>query len=138
MKFLIYSLLALSPLPLASVRPSWQWLWVLTVGVITIAFLIKSIRGHEIQWPKAITLPAALVFLCVIWGFIQAYVPIDQSIIVSSLPAFETISVNPALTINNVLYFLTHLLLFFGVYAFCSRRDKAVNLVKVIGVTVGF
>tara|TARA_R110002096_G_scaffold90645_4_gene205470 strand:- start:1880 stop:3091 length:1212 start_codon:yes stop_codon:yes gene_type:complete len=94
-------------------------------------------RGHEISWPKAIILPAALVFLFVMWGFVQAYVPITQRIVVDGLPVFKTISVNPMLTANNTLYFLAHLLFFLGVFALCIGRAKAIDLLKSIGIASG-
>ncbi len=35
MRTIIYGLLALAPLPFASARPAWQWLWVVVISALS-------------------------------------------------------------------------------------------------------
>ncbi|WP_262693312.1 O-antigen ligase family protein [Kordiimonas aquimaris] len=136
MRFLIYMLLALSALPFASARPTWQWTWVIVVGLIACGCIVRSYRNQTPSWPLAISLPASLAMLFVVWGFIQAYFYTAAGASIAGLASTESISVNPALTVSNTIYFLSHLVFFLCVFSFCSRRDKAVNILKNIGIII--
>ena len=136
MRLLISGLLALSPLPFASARPTWQWLWVLAVGLIAFSFLVRSRREQIQQWPRSIIISSGLVVVFILWGFVQAYMVLGTGTVIADLAPIKTVSVNPALTLSNTIFFLSHLIFFLGVFAYCSRREKAVNLLKVSGVIV--
>lgn len=137
MRFLIYALIALSPLPLASARPAWQWLWIVVIGLIAIITALQLRHTKKSDWPSGIWLPASLISIFAAWGFLQAYLPVSNESALGNLPSFSTISVNPALTLNNAIFFLAHLIFFVCVYAYCTRRDKAANILKFIAIVVG-
>ena len=142
MRFLIYSLLAISPLPFASARPAWQWFWVLFVGVLAVTTFTRIARSGERQWPPAVTWPVVLIGLFVLWSLVQALVPFSApsqlgiSAVDTVLRARQITSVNPKLTLGNSIFFLSHLLFFLCVFACCSRRDYAVKLIRFVGITI--
>ncbi len=136
----IYGLIALAPLPLASARPAWQWLWVLVVGIMAVVHLVRSRGAGPVRWSASMKATVIGISIFVVWGFVQAIVPvgfvglIDVEGVDNILAQKGFISVDPAKTISNTAYFLSHLVFFVLVYEFCSRREKAVNLIRFCGV----
>lgn len=143
MRLLLYGLIALAPLPLASARPAWQWLWVVVVGVSLLVHLVRSRNTRLVGFSFAVKAAIAGISLFVVWGFLQAVLPLgagavfDITSVDSILSASGLISVDPAKTISNATFFLSHLVFFILVYAFCTRREKAVNLLRFCGIVAG-
>lgn len=135
MRLIIYGLLALSPLPLASARPTWQWLWVLAIGLLSVMYCFRAEKNKTSDWPQSIITPSIMVAIFIAWGFIQAKVSTDLHTSILGLHT-EFISVNPEATISNSLFFLAHLIFFLCIFAFCRNRMKAVNLIKFVSITV--
>lgn len=142
MRFLIYGMLALVALPLSSSKPVWQWMWVLVVAIIALVHLISGRRSRPVSWPTSCLVAVVGVSIFIGWGFIQALVPFGIDSVVGVLEV-DTIlaqkglvSVDPVLTIKVALSFLSHLVFFVLVYEFCSRRQKAVNLIRFCGIVV--
>lgn len=142
MRLLIYSMLALVALPLSSSKPVWQWMWVLVVAIIGLVHLIGARRARPVSWPTSGFVAVAGISIFIVWGFVQALVPF-VAVDLIGVPAVDNIltekgliSVDPALTIKVNVSLLSHLVLFALVYEFCSRRQKAVNLVRFCGVVI--
>lgn len=140
MRWMIYFLLGLSPLPLASARPVWQWLWVSLIGVLFLAqFVISRKRGNA-QLPSPLGVSAAMVLAFVGWGFAQAFLPIGSSLALAipsvdaSLERLAAISVSPSRTIAVSSFFLAHVLFAYLVFGFVDRRDRGVQLVRFCGI----
>ena len=143
MRLLIYGLIALAPLPLASARPVWQLLWVATVGIMAIVHLFNTVRAPTVKWPSSILWAFSLVGLFVLWGFSQALLPVGDAASIGILPVDQFLaqsgktSVDPTKTIANVIFYLSHFVFFILVYAFCTKRAKTVQLIRFCGVIVG-
>lgn len=140
MRMLIYGLIALAPLPLASARPAWQWLWVLVVAVAAVVYLFQARRTRPMASALAIKAAVVGISVFIAWGFLQALVPMgagavfDISSVDNILSASGVVSVDPAKTLSNALFFLSHLVFFILVYQYCSRREKTVNFIRFCGV----
>ncbi len=140
---LIYGLIALAPLPLASARPAWQWLWVLVAATAAVVYLAQARRVRPIGSSLAFTIAISGTCVFVLWGFLQALIPMgagavfDISSVDNILSASGVISVYPAKTLSNAIFFLSHLVFFSLVYQFCSRREKAVNFIRFCGIVGG-
>jgi len=134
MRLALYFLLALSPLPLASARPVWQWGWILFIAVCALAAAIHIMRGKE-QRSALLHLPAIPVF-CVtlfgLWGLFQALVPLFPGHF-DLLPELTTLSIFPEQTIKVSLLFLAHAALFVVVFLYARGRSGRGNaLLKLI------
>jgi len=143
MRLMIYGLIALVPLPLASARPVWQGLWVATVGVMAIVHLFNTVRAPTVTWPSSILWAFSLVGVFVLWGFSQVLLPVGDAASIGILQADQLhaqsgkTSVNPAKTTANAIFYLSHFVFFVLVYAFCTKRAKTVQLIRVCGIIVG-
>lgn len=143
MKWLLYGLLLFAPLPLASARPTWQWLWVVYVGIACIVFLLTHWRSRFPNLPSALRIVTILTLVFIGWGFVQALAPIglEASIAMSAvddiLQDLATISVAPYHTLSNTLYYLAHAAFFYLVYATVSRRIKAAEFIRFAGISGG-
>jgi len=142
MRFLIYGLIVLAPLPFASARPVWQWLWVVTVGVIAIVHLFNTARAPTVTWPSSILWAFSLVGIFVLWGFSQALLPVGDDAFIGILPVDQLlaqsakVSADPTKTITNATFYLSHFVFFVLVYAFCTKRTKTVQLIRFCGIIV--
>lgn len=141
MRFLIYSLIALSPLPLASARPVWQWLWVCFIGIMVAAMLVRPSRTNHWRWPIEVIWPSCLIILFIFWGLFQALAPLGTHIqigldeIDTILVSKRVISINPDQTISVTFFFLAHFALFLCVFRYCSSRARVAELVLFVGIT---
>lgn len=140
MRWMIYLLLALSPLPLASARPAWQWLWVSFVGLVFLAFMIVNRKRSSSVLPKPVQASLAMMLMFVVWGFVQAWAPLgaslhmDLALVDANLEELSTISVSPARTVTVSIFFLSHAVFAYLVFLFVDRRDRGVQLVRFCGV----
>ena len=141
-RLMIYTLLALAPLPLASVRPTWQWLWVAFVGLAVLVYVIQTWRQSPPRLPKYLSTAIVIVGFFVLWSFAQAStffgsgVPISIDAVDHLLGALNSLSVDPQKNVSNAAFFLSHLVFFYLVFSFCSRRAKAVQLLRFCGILV--
>jgi len=141
-RFFLYLLITLSPLPFASARPLWQWLWVAVVGLMAAVYFLRSVRTPRPSWPKPLTFPVGLVFLFIVWGFAQATLPIsdaqqiDVGVVDALLVPTALISVSPQATLANASFFLSHLIFFVIVFVYCSNPERAVRLLRFCGIIV--
>lgn len=134
MRIALYFLLALSPLPFASVRPVWQWSWILFIALCALAVAMKLTRNGR-KRPALTGLPGAAM-LCVVlfaaWGLFQALVPLFAGHLVL-LPDLATLSIYPEQTIKVSLFFLAHTALFLLVFLYVrGRSGRSAALVKLI------
>ena len=143
MRWFIYSLIALSPLPLASARPVWQWAWVVYIGLMLVTYLVTKWRHPRPKLPKSIMLSLTVIFLSsFVWGLVQAFaqIGITGSVNVENvdglLSNLGTISIAPSLTLSVAVQFLAHIVFLYLVYSYASRRDRAVHLFRFIGIVV--
>ncbi len=142
MRTIIYGLLAFAPLPFASARPTWQWLWVVVVGALVLLYLLKNWKHTPHRVPKSLSLAFWMGGLFVAWGFAQAsslfggdlgvsVEAVDQLIV-----DLGSISVAPHKTISNATFFLSHGAFFWLVFVYCDRRIKSVQLIRFCGIVV--
>ncbi len=142
MRTMIYGLLALAPLPFASARPSWQWLWVAVVGALVFLYVIKNWHHRGRKVPRSLSLAFWLGGLFVAWGFAQISSLFDGSLGVSIkavdqlIADLGSISVAPHKTISNATFFLSHGAFFWLVFAYCDRRIRSVQLLRFCGIVV--
>jgi len=142
MRFLIYGLIVLAPLPFASARPVWQWLWVVTVGAMAIVHLFNTARAPTVTWPLSILWAFSLVGIFALWGFSQALLPVGDVASIGVLPVDQLlaqsgkVSVDPTKTITNAIFYLSHFVFFVLVYVFSTKRAKAVQLILFCGIIV--
>lgn len=140
MRWVIYFLLALSPLPLASARPAWQWLWVSLVGALYLGQLIAARKRGGVQLPSALVVSFAMMLVFVGWGIVQAFLPVGASLelaippVDTTLKRLATISVSPARTFAVSSFFLSHVLFAYLVFVFVDRRDRGVQLIRFCGI----
>lgn len=142
MKLMIYALIALAPLPLASARPAWQWLWVSVIGLMALVYLVRAWRQAPLSLPKPLSLMVLMVMLFVVWGFVQA-VPLFGGIAAVSIPPVDrslldlgSISVDRQRTLVNTVFYAAHLVFFYLVFVLCTRRARAVQIIRFCGITV--
>lgn len=143
MRWLIYTLIALSPLPFASARPVWQWAWVVYVGLMLVVYLATKWRHPRPKLPGGIMLSLGVILLSTfVWGLVQASVQFGTGGFVGVenvdglLKDLGTISIAPSLTLSVAVQFLAHIVFFYLVYSYASRRDRAVHLFRFLGVVV--
>lgn len=140
MRWMIYCLLALSPLPLASARPAWQWLWVSFVGLTLIVFVVGRFKKPIAPIPNQIKVSFGLLLAFVAWGYIQALAPFGGahgfglSLLDEHLTALSTLSVSPFRTVSVATFFLSHIAFAFLVWSFVSRRDRGTQLIRFCGI----
>jgi len=115
---------------------------VLVIAVLALVHLFGGVRARPVRWPTSAVAAMFGVLVFLLWGFLQALLPMDivgltgVPTVDNTLEAKGLISVDPALTIKATVSFLSHLLFFVLVYELCSRRQKAVNLIRLCGVIV--
>lgn len=134
---MVFVLLALSPLPLASARPAWQWLWVTLVGLVFLALVVKNRRRHVYaDLPPALSVCFAIMLMFVGWGFAQALIPFSAGpdmhlpSIDAQWNALATFSVSPSRTLAVSTFFLSHTVFAFIVFRIFDRRERGVQLVR--------
>lgn len=142
MRIFLYGLLALAPLPFASARPSWQWVWVVSVGLTALWYLFKNRYHTGKKIPKGVLLALWLGGLFVAWGYVQALPLFGEGLGVTNesadrlLSELVSISVDPQKTISNAVFYLSHGVFFWLVFSFCDRRTKALKLLRFCGLVV--
>ncbi|NVJ98913.1 MAG: O-antigen ligase family protein [Alphaproteobacteria bacterium] len=140
LRFLIFFLLALSPLPLASARPIWQWTWVCVIALMTLVLCIRTLRTRLPEMPGLMRWAIGLVGGFIVWGFVQAWLPVGHFVDVGALSAEGMVpgvlSVNPSATLAVSLYFLAHLLFFICVFVTCRREQDPARFVRNLGIIV--
>lgn len=140
MRWMLYLLLALSPLPLASARPVWQWLWVTFVGVLFLTQFVTKRKHKKIKLPATLNASFVMVLIFVGWGLIQAWAPIGANLQSSLAPVsmrleqLATISVSPARTLSVSIFFLSHALFGYSVFRYIEHRADGVQLVRFCGL----
>jgi O-antigen ligase len=141
-RFFLYLILATSPLPFASARPAWQWLWVVVVGLAAVWYSIGGARKALKESLAPLKLPLALLFLFVGWGFLQSaglnwgLASTDIEAVNSLLLANGAISINQSVTVSNAVFFLSHIVFFVLVYLASNRRQYSVEILRFCGACV--
>jgi len=139
MRFLIYSLIFLSPLPFASARPVWQWVWVCYIGIVGIAMFVRTYRtDHWLVFDRAILWAICFLCLFVLWGVFQATVSIHAEVdeFNNILASKQVVSMNPYRTLSTTVFFIAHIVFFLCVFTYCQTTFHAVRLVRFIGITI--
>lgn len=142
MRIFLYGLLALAPLPFASARAAWQWLWAVVAGLMILAYLLRTWRHRSREIPKGIMPFFWLGGLFLVWGLFQALPLFVGNAGISNEPVdrlltdLGTISVDPHKTISNTAFYLSHGAFFWLVFVFCDHRTKAVQLLRLCGLVV--
>lgn len=142
MRLMIYALLALAPMPFASARPTWQWMWVAFVGLLVLVHLGRNWKHPVPSHPRAISASMGLVLVFVAWGFFQAFAGVGAThdfgspLVNQELVALGTISIAPQKTMTTTMGFFSHLAFFGLVFAYASRRVKTVHLIRFCGIVV--
>ncbi|MFC3051573.1 O-antigen ligase family protein [Kordiimonas pumila] len=120
MRFL-YLLLFLSPLPFASARPVWQYMWVIFIGLSGIIYTLRWKALNTANLPKAFYFPVSATLFLVFWGGLQ--------VINGWTPS-------PHETIGTSLFFFTYLVWFFLVFKSFKRRHDVPKLVLMLGLII--
>lgn len=117
----IYLLLFLSPLPFASARPIWQYMWVIFIALSGLIYTIRWKKLNTAKLPKAFYFPVGALALLVVWGALQATMGW---------------SVTPQHTIGTALFFFSHLVWFFLIFKSFRRRADVPKFILMIGLIV--
>ncbi|TCT18719.1 O-antigen ligase family protein [Thiobaca trueperi] len=143
--WILVFILALSPLPFASVRPVWIHLSGILVAVALIAYLVQRWQTGRaipsIPWPLRIA--GALVALVALWGYVQAmpgwltawHHPIwsETATLLNAPDLIGSLSLTPERSILNANLLLTYL--GFGLLVvWHSRRQRNLDLLLKIFV----
>ncbi len=133
MKIILYSLILLIPLPFASARPIWQWIWVVHVALSGLIYLYWARKRSTPQLPPPFWFAVATGIGLSLWGLAQT-LPVlgDRSII----------SANVVLTHDFSLFVLAHIVWLVLVAAFATPRRsgrgsgaRARNLILFFALT---
>ncbi len=138
-RYALFFLLALSPLPLASARPVWQWAWIVFIGLMCLGALVTVLTSRKVRpsiLQQALRLPKAallLFSLFIIWGFLQAILAIPEQPRIGT--GFQFISsLAPEKTLKVSLFFLAHMMLFILVFVCTHSRERAALFFNTIAV----
>jgi len=139
MRPLLYFLIALSPLPLASVGSVWQWFWVLVVGLMALFISFKIYRSSSEEGTTLSSFPKWIISLCTVfiaWGFIQAaaeypFLPTDPRSLAPGVTS--TLALNPFKTQAVAAMFASHFLLFVMILASTRNSYDSLSMLKFIG-----
>lgn len=117
----IYLLLFLSPLPFASARPIWEYVWCIFIGMVGLIHAFRWGLQNEVRKSKVVYLPVAAIFFAIIWGVLQVLLGW---------------SVAPERTISATLYLLSHLVWFFLVLKSFKKSTDIPKFVLMTGLIV--
>ncbi|WP_308910415.1 O-antigen ligase family protein [Pseudokordiimonas caeni] len=148
-KFLIYFLIAFSPLPFASARPAWQLLWTGLILFASIAFFAERIWRKRWLFPgthlRSIPkVPLVSFGVVTLWAFIQplslgiasGQYPFDSTFAFAEVAGAPTsIAVNTEAGFFGALQLLSHLVLFVLVFAYARSPETANRLIRFIAIT---
>ncbi len=142
---ILIALVALAPLPFASVYPWSTSLMALVVGILLVAWRIELVmKGRAPAFGLRSTWPfMALFSITVIWAAIQAfkggpsgwYNPMwPKASEALGRPLDGAISVNPEATLSALMGLLTYGGVFFLSLQYCRRTENARRVVKAVAV----
>ncbi|WP_417462403.1 O-antigen ligase family protein [Kordiimonas sp.] len=139
MKYVIFLMLVLLPLPFGSARPVWQYFWILFSCFLGIWTILTHIRHPFLPLTTKDFPQTTFIFwvLFVLYGVLQPVVPIGPDLVPTVYPVVTspiwktgTISVMPDKTSFTTLQFLAHFSLYFIVYIYCLRTESARWLIR--------
>ena len=113
MNIILYTLILLVPLPFASARPVWQWIWVVHVALSGLLYLYWARKRPSPQLPPPFWFAVITGIVLALWGFVQ------------TLPLLEggkAISANVVATHDFSLFVLAHIMWLVVVAAFAAPR----------------
>lgn len=140
---MVHFIIAISPLPLASARPLWQWFWALIIALATIVVLLRHRTTFvSILRKKHIYLFIILSFLFFIFVYVQS-LSLSQISHSGSLTGSNLISqpegvssLNPARSLEFGFLFLSNILFFLLVCCVTKSAEEAKKLLKYISFIV--
>jgi len=118
---MIYLIIMLCPLPFASARPVWGYLFAVLVSFASVLFIVFSKSAKNRNLPKIFYLPVASVICLILMGAAQV---------------FFGWSVAPEGTIRTSIYALSYLTFFFLVFESVKDTLNLPGFFRIIGLTV--